>query len=328
MRKLMEAVKVLGEDWDDERYSMKYAEVEKFQGRKIIITDLYDGDIYGILDKKHGPRFMLSAPLWRGDVPPSGVTADEVEISSPTFDIDEKDEAFLKQWYMESDISESIEEANQGGKTEHSGAKKGKGAYYGRKKDAKKDSNKNRRANDKSAVNEGNVDDLVNKEQELASQRIKQQLNNSYAGKTVSGLAFQKPRVGVPGGPWEQRTINVDHVEFSMYGGGATFVTDKGENVSFHNDEDVIVVNGQDEQTNEATIEIIGEGRQFHDSASMVRWMMGALERMQIDYSYRDDPEASFHDLMEDIDNLVEEMKDAEIKTYPSSPTHGRPRRR
>jgi len=45
-------------------------------------------------------------------------------------------------------------EANQGGKTEHSGAKKGKGAYYGRKADAKQDSKKNRRANDKKAVEE------------------------------------------------------------------------------------------------------------------------------------------------------------------------------
>lgn len=34
-------------------------------------------------------------------------------------------------------------------KTEHSGAKKGKGAYWGRKKDAKKDSNKLRRQDDK-----------------------------------------------------------------------------------------------------------------------------------------------------------------------------------
>jgi hypothetical protein len=40
---------------------------------------------------------------------------------------------------------DDIGEANQGGKTEHSGAKKGKGAYYGRKKEAKRDSNKNRR---------------------------------------------------------------------------------------------------------------------------------------------------------------------------------------
>ena len=41
---------------------------------------------------------------------------------------------------------EGMHEANQGGKTEHSGAKKGKGAYYGRKKEAKRDSNKNRRS--------------------------------------------------------------------------------------------------------------------------------------------------------------------------------------
>ena len=47
-------------------------------------------------------------------------------------------------------LMEAIEEANQGGKTEHSGAKHGKGAYYGRKKDAKSDSNKNRRKADKS----------------------------------------------------------------------------------------------------------------------------------------------------------------------------------
>jgi len=47
-----------------------------------------------------------------------------------------------------------VEEARQGGKTEHSGAKKGKGGYYGRKKDAKADSNKNRRQADKQAVSE------------------------------------------------------------------------------------------------------------------------------------------------------------------------------
>jgi hypothetical protein len=33
----------------------------------------------------------------------------------------------------------------KGRKTEHAGAKKGKGAYYGRKRDAKKESNKERR---------------------------------------------------------------------------------------------------------------------------------------------------------------------------------------
>lgn len=37
-------------------------------------------------------------------------------------------------------------------KTEHSGAKKGNGAYYGRKRDAKRLSNKARRAADKAAT--------------------------------------------------------------------------------------------------------------------------------------------------------------------------------
>jgi len=52
-------------------------------------------------------------------------------------------------------LMEAVEEAYQGGKTEHSGAKKGKGAFYGRKKEAKRDSNKNRRQADKAAVKEG-----------------------------------------------------------------------------------------------------------------------------------------------------------------------------
>ena len=46
---------------------------------------------------------------------------------------------------------DTINEAYQSGKTEHSGAKHGKGAYYGRKKEAKHDSNKNRRRSGKAA---------------------------------------------------------------------------------------------------------------------------------------------------------------------------------
>lgn len=38
-------------------------------------------------------------------------------------------------------------------KTEHSGSKKGNGAYYGRKKYAKKESNEKRRKNSKEAIN-------------------------------------------------------------------------------------------------------------------------------------------------------------------------------
>jgi hypothetical protein len=42
----------------------------------------------------------------------------------------------------------------RGIKTEHSGAKKGRGSYYGKKKDAKKESNKRRRRNGKEQVSE------------------------------------------------------------------------------------------------------------------------------------------------------------------------------
>lgn len=41
-------------------------------------------------------------------------------------------------------------------KTEHSGAKHGKGAYWGRKVDAKKHSNKQRRRNAKDDIENGN----------------------------------------------------------------------------------------------------------------------------------------------------------------------------
>ena len=47
-----------------------------------------------------------------------------------------------------------VEEARNASNTEHAGAKKGKGGYYGRKKDAKSDSNKKRRQNDKKALDE------------------------------------------------------------------------------------------------------------------------------------------------------------------------------
>ena len=49
---------------------------------------------------------------------------------------------------------EVLVDGQNANKTEHSGAKKGKGAYYGQKKTAKRDSNKKRRENDKQAVNE------------------------------------------------------------------------------------------------------------------------------------------------------------------------------
>ncbi len=42
--------------------------------------------------------------------------------------------------------------AHQAKKTEHSGAKKGNGAYWGRKVNAKKESNRVRREDDKKSV--------------------------------------------------------------------------------------------------------------------------------------------------------------------------------
>lgn len=117
MRKLMEAVAILEyDDYDEENfdeenehYDLKDAQIDKFEGRKIFVTDLYDGDVYGILDNKHGPRFMISAPLWRGEFPPSEVTEDEIEISSPTFDIDQNDADFLRRYYLADELSESVE---------------------------------------------------------------------------------------------------------------------------------------------------------------------------------------------------------------------------
>ncbi|MDV6315619.1 hypothetical protein [Idiomarina sp. HP20-50] len=42
--------------------------------------------------------------------------------------------------------------AQNANKTEHSGAKKGRGAYWGRKKDAKEESSKKRRADEREQV--------------------------------------------------------------------------------------------------------------------------------------------------------------------------------
>jgi len=49
--------------------------------------------------------------------------------------------------------------ANEATKTEHSGVKKGKGAYWGHKVDAKRESNRRRREVDKKTVSEQSVDE-------------------------------------------------------------------------------------------------------------------------------------------------------------------------
>ncbi len=171
-------------------------------------------------------------------------------------------------------LMETIEEANQGGKTEHSGAKKGEGAYYGRKKDAKKDSNKNRRTADKTETHL------------TEDTRDRQAMWAGWVGYAE----------------WLHGYDDMERI-----------------GVEFHR-----WLNSKDGYLKEETVEIIGEGRQFVDAASMVRWMMGALEQMQHDHKYSDDADLTLAELLNDIDALVDEMKDAEIKTYPSRPTHGR----
>ena len=82
---------------EDQHYDMKNAEKEKFKGKVIIVTDLYDGDVYGILNKK---RFMISSPLWRGLEGPGEVTDDEVEVHSPEFNLNSKEKDFLRRWHL------------------------------------------------------------------------------------------------------------------------------------------------------------------------------------------------------------------------------------
>jgi len=157
-----------------------------------------------------------------------------VETLMPEMDTDSVD-------FWDALYSMQVWEARQGGKTEHSGAKKGKGAYYGRKKDAKKDSNKARRAAGQAAV----------------------------------------ASVGIV-----------------------------GENI-------------------EETFEVIEEGRRFVNSAAMARWMLGALRTMQTNYGYGYEGDEAFHDLMSDIDDLVEDMENAEVSIdAPGKTTHSRPRGR
>lgn len=91
------------DDWEAERYDKKNAEVEKFKGRKILVTDIYDGDVYGYLGHK---RFMISSPLWRDGMGPGHVSDSEIEISDPDFSLSDKEEAFLRAWHS-SIVNES-----------------------------------------------------------------------------------------------------------------------------------------------------------------------------------------------------------------------------
>ena len=94
-----------------------------------------------------------------------------------------------------SDVSvwkESVDEANQSGKTEHGGAKKGKGAFFGRKKAAKNDSNKQRRSDDKKATTEEveQIDELTDKQKaEIAKRKA---MRVAQAAKKKEKTAVKK----------------------------------------------------------------------------------------------------------------------------------------
>ena len=93
------------EDEWAERFDMKYAEKEKFKGKTIVVTDLYDGDVYGIFNKK---RFMISSPLDRG-WGVGEVSDSEIEVADLDFSLSPKEEQFLRAWHR-SVIDESVNE--------------------------------------------------------------------------------------------------------------------------------------------------------------------------------------------------------------------------
>ena len=68
--------------------------------------------------------------------------------------------------------------ANQAKKTEHSGSKKGTGAYWGRKKDAKHESNKKRRKDGQLLSGEMKMNDIDNYSYHEALDRTHIQLCN------------------------------------------------------------------------------------------------------------------------------------------------------
>lgn len=136
---------------------------------------------------------------------------DERELESEE---DDMEDLFVDDWYDDETIElgdgeeyalvrddelEPVDEAHQAKKTEHGGAKKGKGAYYGKKKDAKKQSSKLRRKQGKeeSGINEifdelqeqGTVsdpgDELIAKMKQEVIDLVKQDTGKELSRKAV-----------------------------------------------------------------------------------------------------------------------------------------------
>jgi len=95
-----------------------------------------------------------------------------------------------------------LDEGYKARKSEHGGAKKGKGAFYGRKKDAKKDSNKLRRADDKASVNEEQLDELTDKQRAEIAARKKKREDEKAAkkAKAAENKAKREKNKGARGG--------------------------------------------------------------------------------------------------------------------------------
>ncbi len=102
--RLLKLAGILNEDFSDaEHYNKKDAHKEKFEGRAIVVTDLYDGDVFGFLGHK---RFVVSSPLDRGYGGVGHVDEDEVEVSDVDNSLSSKEIAFLKRWTL-NELNES-----------------------------------------------------------------------------------------------------------------------------------------------------------------------------------------------------------------------------
>jgi hypothetical protein len=112
-------------------------------------------------------------------------------------------------------VFSKLSEAGKAKETEHTGAKKGKGAFYGRKADAKKDSNRVRRETDKKAVQEGGDPYYAWRNDETASPRMKigkaiSEINKQLheVEQVIKRSARLKKEMGVPNSGLWQRTNN------------------------------------------------------------------------------------------------------------------------
>jgi hypothetical protein len=141
-------------------------------------------------DKEEGDEIADISGVYSGVARGEIKVGDKGRIGEAAFDfiknliVEGEDES---EEVDESDDVEEVDEARQAGKTEHSGAKKGKGAYYGRKADAKKDSNKQRRGADKNAVR--NDESSMFKKDTIERIIVEMIVERIAEGKTVRMIA-------------------------------------------------------------------------------------------------------------------------------------------